>query len=81
MGELDGKAVFSMAGGVSPTLRVHPAVLLSMMERAGGCTLETVGYAFDTQLAARQAPLGIIDVEIAGYGPASLLWAKDDQPR
>jgi NAD(P)-dependent dehydrogenase (short-subunit alcohol dehydrogenase family) len=65
--------------GEQLSLVAHPAVMLPVLERAGGWTFETVRQAFTDQLSSRQAPLGITGVNISGYGPPSRMWADADK--
>lgn len=54
----------------------HPAVMLPVRTRPGGWSLEAVAEAFETELAARQAPLGINAAKIADYEVPAGLWRR-----
>lgn len=62
--------------GEQLSLVAHPSVMLPVLEREGGWTLESVDAAFAGGLAARQFPLGITGTDIAGFGPPSRAWAE-----
>lgn len=58
------------------SLVAHPVVALPLKVRAEGWDFAAVRQAFETTLQSAQLPIGIIGANIAGFAPASTLWAE-----
>ena len=59
------------------SLVAHPAVLLPLIQREGGWTVEAIREAFDGPFAGRLPPVGFTGVNVAGYAMPASIWSKD----